>query len=566
MKPLSTWLPRTPFWILFAHFVKRTLAGEAEEGTESVSLGLGMVLAILASPGAFASIFLFDKYSTLLQWFRGQMHFDPYKASVADEYFFVVLSMTIIGLVMVLRWNRLFPDRRDFGNLAQLPIPIHQIFLANFAALFGLAFLFAAVINAVSALLFPTIVTLSDGSVAAFLRVGIAHWSAVLSASLFSFFSVFALVGVLMLLLPSRVFRVVSVAVRMLLVVALLTEFLSNLFLQLLSGRLPGSALQNMRFLPSIWFLGLYEKIAYTPNPALAHFGNWALIALAASILIAVAAYSLCYRRHFLRLAETFDNLGGARHAGPRLPIWLNRALFRTGFEHACSSFTLKVLLRSERHVMSLGGYLGLGLVMVAQTAMDDAKTALFAVPLLISFFLITGLRVVFDLPAALSANWVFQSAAADPRPLPGAVARRFLFLSVLSWQPVLLIPLLTPHLGWSAACQITAMNMAFSALAVELLLLKYNKIAFTYLVHTDSPQIVIRIIGALLAAILLVPILTALERWTLKDTSHFGLLACLLGLAFYEVDRRRRLRLEQESVLTFEERPAQAFELLKLA
>jgi hypothetical protein len=566
MKPLAAWLPRTPFWTLVAHFVKRTLAGEAEEGTESVSLGLGMVLAILASPGAFASLFLFDKYSTLLQWFRGQQHFDPYKASVADEYFFVVLSMTIIGLVMVLRWNRLFPDRRDFGNLAQLPIPIYQIFLANFAALFGLAFLFAAVINVVSAVLFPAIVTLSDGSVSAFLRVGIAHWSAVFGASLFSFFAVFALVGVLMLVLPSRVFRVASVAVRMLLVVGLLTEFLSNLFLQLLSGRLPGSAAANLSFLPSMWFLGLYERVAHTPEPALAHYGTWALGALGAAILIAVAAYSLCYRRHFLRLAETFDNLGGARHAGPRLPLWLTRALFRTGFEHACSCFAVKVLMRSERHVMSLGGYLGLGLVMVAQTAVDDVQTALFAVPLLISFFLITGLRVVFDLPAALSANWVFQSAAADPQSSPGAVARRFLLFSVLAWQPLVLVPLLTHYLGWSAACQVTALNMALSALAVDLLLLKYNKIAFTYLVHTASPQIVMRIVGALLAALLLLPVLTGLERWALKSTSHFGLLACLLGLAFYDVERRRRTQTSQESTLIFEERPVEAFELLKLA
>ncbi|HMF79202.1 MAG TPA: hypothetical protein VK604_26315 [Bryobacteraceae bacterium] len=567
MKPASAWLPRTPFWTLVAHFVKRTLAGEADEGTESVSLGLGMVLAILASPGAFASLFLLDKYATLLQYFREQRNFDPYKASVADEYFFVVLSMTIIGLVMVLRWNRLFPDRRDFWNLAALPIPIYQVFLANFAALFGLAFLFAVVINAVSAVLFPTFVTMSDGSVAAFLRVGWGHWAAVVSASLFSFFAVFALVGTLMLVLPSRLFRLVSVAVRMLLVVALLTEFMSNLFLQLLSGRLPGNAAASMRFLPSIWFLGLYEKVAHTPKPALAHFGDWALIALAASLLISIAAYSLCYRRHFLRLAESFDTLGGARHGtGPRLPVWLGRVLFRTRFEQACTCFAVKVLSRSERHVMIFGGYLGVGLVIVAQTALDDASTALFAVPLLISFFLITGLRFAFDVPAALTANWVFQSAAAGPQPAPRAVARRFILLAALSWQPVLLLPWATQRLGWSAACQLTAMNMAFSALAVELSLWKYHQIAFTYVARTDSRQIVTRILGALVAVGLLVPVLAALERWTLKDTSRFGFIACLIGLAFYELQRRRRLQPAEAAVLTFEERPPEPFELLKLA
>jgi len=154
LKSPFVWLPRTPFWSLVAHFIKRLLAADEEQSDEGMSLGLGVVLAILALPGAFASIFLLDKYSTLLQWLRGQRHFDFYKASAADEYFFVVLSMTITGLVMVMRWNRLFPDRRDFANLAPLPIPIYQVFLANFTALLGLAVLFAVDVNAVSSFFF----------------------------------------------------------------------------------------------------------------------------------------------------------------------------------------------------------------------------------------------------------------------------------------------------------------------------------------------------------------------------------------------------------------------------
>jgi hypothetical protein len=87
------WLPRTPFWSLVAHFLKRMFAADSDESDEGISLGLGVLLALLALPGAFASFFLLDKYSTLLQWLRGQRHFDFYKASAADEYFFVVLSI-----------------------------------------------------------------------------------------------------------------------------------------------------------------------------------------------------------------------------------------------------------------------------------------------------------------------------------------------------------------------------------------------------------------------------------------------------------------------------------------
>jgi hypothetical protein len=344
LKSPSVWLPRTPFWSLVAHFIKRLFAAEEEQNDEGMSLGLGVVLAILALPGAFASIFLLDKYSTLLQWLRGQRHFDFYKASAADEYFFVVLSMTITGLVMVMRWNRLFPDRRDFANLAPLPIPIPHIFLANFAALLGLAVVFAVDVNAVSSFLFPAFVTVSDGRLEAFTRIAAGHVIAVFSANLFSFFVVFALVGVLTLLLPTRLLRPVSVCVRILLAVGLLVEFFSNLFLQLFLGRLPTYADASVKLLPSFWFLGVYETVVGIAKPPMIEMARWALIALISSIIATLVTYALCYRRQFLRLAESFDGLAGNRHgAWLRMPDWLKRVVFRTPFEEACILFALRV-------------------------------------------------------------------------------------------------------------------------------------------------------------------------------------------------------------------------------
>lgn len=299
MRRQQSAMTHDPFRILVAHFVKRIFANDGEQGTGSPGVGVGVVLAILASPGAFASIFLLDRYSTLMQWFREQTNFNPYRASISDEYFFVVLSMTITGLVMVLRWNHLLPDRRDFANLAVLPLPIRNVFLANFTGLLGLALVFGIDVNAVSSFLFPVFVTASEGTASAFARLAIAHAAAVFSASLFSFFAVFALVGVLMLVLPARLFRPVSIVVRILLVVGLLSEFLSNLFLQLFSGWLPNLRGTYMQWLPSYWFLGIYEKAAGLANARMTSLAKEATNALVAAIVIAVIAYALCYRRHF---------------------------------------------------------------------------------------------------------------------------------------------------------------------------------------------------------------------------------------------------------------------------
>ncbi len=521
----------TPFGHLIFHFLKRMFSGEDEEGVESMSLGLGVVLAFLAAPGALASLFLINKYSTLLHWLRGEHSFDPYRASIADEYFFIVLSMTITGLVMVMRWNRLFPDRRDFWNLAVLPIPIRQVFLANFVALFALALVFAIDVNAVSTVVFPAFVTMSDGSFVGFFRTAVPHAAAVLSASLFSFFAVFALVGVLMLVSPARWFRTISVAVRTVLVVALLVEFVSNLLVQLLSGRLPGHAGAYAQLLPPFWFLRVYR-----------HAGvGLPLVALAASIVVAVVAYSLCYRRHFLRLAEALDTLGASRHAGRCAgPKWL----FRSPFERGCSLFALKVLMRNERHVMLLGAYLGIGLVM----SVGVNRSVL---PLFIAFFLISGLRFVFDIPAAVAANWTFRAATSVPSPTPRAMARRFLLLAVLPWQIFFPLP-------WQAI----ALNVLFSTLAIEFLLRGYRKIAFTCRSQPDTSQMVIRVVGLLVGILVLIPVLTGIERQALKGPWTFGVLAFLLGIALYGLRRKSG----EEEPLLFEERPAAAFELLKLA
>ena len=114
---------------------------EAElQKTTELDLSIGLILALLALPGAFYSLFLLEKYSTLLQWMHGQKELDPLAGALPDEYFFIVLSMVVTGVVAVWRWDSIFPDRRDYANLVPLPISLRSIFLANLAAILVLGF------------------------------------------------------------------------------------------------------------------------------------------------------------------------------------------------------------------------------------------------------------------------------------------------------------------------------------------------------------------------------------------------------------------------------------------
>jgi hypothetical protein len=347
-----------PFLVLVNHFVKRLFASEEEQGGSTIGFGVGSVLALLASPGAFASIFLMGKYSTLVAWIRGQ-HIDAIHRSPSDEYFFIVLSMTVTGLVMVSRWNRLFPNKRDFDNLAVLPIPIRNIFIANLAALLGMAVLFGIDVNLVSSVLFPLFVALNYETFSVFVHIAASHVTAVLMASFFSFFGVFALVGVLMLITPRRLFPAVSLAFRVGLTVFLLAQFSSNVLLSLFAGRLPGQAGHFLRWVPSYWFLAIYESMLGFVKAPMAELASVAGLALAGAIVVSLVSYSLCYRRKFLRLTESSDSLARVRRPRLSFPEKLAGVFFRSSFERACSMFTVKALFRSEAHLMFLGSYLG---------------------------------------------------------------------------------------------------------------------------------------------------------------------------------------------------------------
>jgi len=336
-----------PYWRLVAHFGMRLFSGSGEGGLE---LGAGTVLALLAAPGAFVSILLLDKYSGLLRYFRGNQSFDPYAASVPDQYFFLTFSMVITGIVTVLKWDSIFPDRRDYMNLAPLPIPTRRIFLANITAIVLIALAFAVDVNAVSSLFFPMEVTMEEPKFAAYLYFVRAHFAGVLLASLFVFFAMFALIGALMVALPDSLFRRISIYLRVLIVVLLLSLLFSTFAVTPMLPALARGPHSLLRWLPPVWFLGLSRTIMGKANAGMAQMGGIGIFAVVAVTLLAPMVYVLSYYRYFIRIPETLDTT--LRNRGPRnlFPMRLmDRFVLRSPFERATYRFAMKTLLRNER-------------------------------------------------------------------------------------------------------------------------------------------------------------------------------------------------------------------------
>ena len=75
-----------PFWRMVQLFVARIFRGGGDSDAEGLDVGVGLVLTLLALPGGFVSILLFEKYGTLLQWMRGATNIDPVSYTHLDVY------------------------------------------------------------------------------------------------------------------------------------------------------------------------------------------------------------------------------------------------------------------------------------------------------------------------------------------------------------------------------------------------------------------------------------------------------------------------------------------------
>ncbi|MGH9631334.1 MAG: hypothetical protein ACRD7E_23770, partial [Bryobacteraceae bacterium] len=244
---------------LTAHFTHALFRTGDEDSERGFDPGMGSLLALLAIPGVFVSLFLFEKYSSLIRFFRRRLSFDPYLASVPDEYFFIVFAMAITGLVTVMKWNSILPGKRDFLILSPLPVGAWQIFSANLAAILLAAAVFTVDVNIGSMILFPMIVTSEIGKIEDLARFAGIHALSVTLASAFAFFACLSVMGALMAVLPRRAFEKVSMPVRVLLIICLIAIFFSSFA--------PPEILRNAmshpdalgRWLPSMWYLALYQ-------------------------------------------------------------------------------------------------------------------------------------------------------------------------------------------------------------------------------------------------------------------------------------------------------------------
>jgi hypothetical protein len=571
-----------PFWRMVQLFVARIFRGGGDSDTEGLDLGIGLVLTLLALPGGFVSLFLLNKYGTLLQWLRAITHVDTLAVVLPDEYFFIVLSMTVTGAVAVWRWDAIFPDRRDYMNLVPLPISTRSIFFANLVAVLFLVVVIAFDVNAASCILFPVVVAASQSEFIFFAKFAMVHDMGVLLASGFAFFAVFLALGILMAVLPPRALQRVSSYVRGLVVVYLVgllcTTFAVPDLLRRAGGRVPSWTV----LMPSTWFLGLCQSLRGRADPVLTALSARVIPGIAAVVGVALCAYAVGYRRHFVRIAEiadttVIDHTPALLTRKWRLGALLDRMALHTPFQKGGFRFLCKTMVRSEAHRLVLTGVGGLGLVLASQALLDAFEGArswramalspdALSIPFILSFLVIVGLRIVFEVPVELRSNWIFQLMLDSDGQQCERLARKVILIFVLPGLVAIAFPVYAYLEGWLIACLHTTLVVTWAVLLTNIVLIRFRKLPFTCTLPLFKQHSFVIVLGFGFGFLIYAVSTPEFESSALLEPVRMLILVPVAGVAWYIPHFLAKSAIEIEKKLIFEESPTQTIEALRLS
>jgi hypothetical protein len=559
-------------------FVARIFRGGGDSDSEGLDLGIGLALTLLAMPGGFVSLFLLDKYGTFLQWLRGMTSVDPLRMALPDEYFFIILSMVVTGAVAVWRWDAIFPDRRDYINLVPLPISTETIFFANLVAVLFLVGLIAVDVNAASCVLFPAVVGATQTKFLFFAKFAVVHTVGVVLASVFSFFAVFAVLGLLLAVLPSRAFRRVSAYIRGVVVVYLVTLLCTSFAVPDSLHRANGPVPSWTLLMPSAWFLSLCQLLRGRANPVMMLLARLALPGVAAVVVVAHCAYAVGYQRHFVRISEIVEAAGATpEHRAWRVTALLDRMVLHTPFQKGCFRFTWKTLLRSEPHRLVLTGVSGLGLVLASQalmTAFEGANSwqaaalspEALSIPFILTFLISVGLRVVFEIPADLRSNWIFQLMLDPDRQECEPLARKVILSLVLPGVLIITFPPYAYLEGLRIAALHTLLAATWSVLLTNLVLIRFRKLPFTCTLPLFKQHSIVTLLSVCFGYLIYAVSTPEFESTALLEPVRMLSLVPVALVAWYIPRRLANSSMDLERKLIFEESATRTFEVLRLS
>lgn len=463
--------------VLTGLFCERLFAHELLAIEETARERLLVALGALAGGSAIVSYVVMLKYV----WLPDD------SGAWLDATTLTTLLMCAMVLVSALVWESLFIDQVDVSNLAALPVRARTVAAAKLAGLVAFAAACAAAMALPSAGMLVFFLARFHGPELEWgARFAVAHTAALTAAGVAVFLTCATLQGTLTLLLGAARYRRVSLLVRTALVVASVVLISQAGSLQSAIRQASGGEPTGLVAYPSTWFVGLAETIMGGRSPALARAANLALGSLAALGVVAPLLVLAGVRR----VAELGDPQVRRSASPPRLGrLWSRLAHFAAGQgrERALLDFCGACLWRSARHRLLLASLAaaGTGLLLpwVVNAALAPAHGRLdgasLALPHVLSFLLIVGVRWGAAQPTAPEAAWIFRIAPLGDRAAVLDALRKAAFLHVLLPLHLVLWGVLALLAGPGEALLHCAFSLSAAAVLAEAMLSRSRRVPF---------------------------------------------------------------------------------------
>jgi hypothetical protein len=484
-------------------------------------------------------------------------------AAIADELALVTLLICVTGLMALIEWQSLFPSGRDYLALASLPVRSRQVFTARFVSVLLFSSVLIAAMNFLPSLIAP--MEFGGGwrvDSSFWLRAGAQAVSSGL-ACFFVFFAILALQGVLLNVLPAKLFARVSVYVQGALAGVFLLGGLYSWSIKEWNPETIARLPEFGAWLPPVWFAGLHQTLTGGSGPFFTAMAQRGQLAAGMAVVLAMGTYFVSYRRYRRVLLEAPARLARAGHARPlRVLAWSPR-------REAVMDFMAKTLARSRTHRLMWLVYLGAAVAVLLNSSLIDgalfarsqgwSKALRFLVlywPLASSVVLLNGFRHVLSVPAEWRANWIFQITESQGRAEWMSAVERFVMAYAIAPIYLVLFPVAARVLGWPMALRMTVLQLLISLSIFEALFYSWQKLPFTCsYVPAERPLVgVVAKYVALLGAV--VPILSVVIVVVIQVSFLFPILLAIFG-GLWIFLRIRRREGWGEAKLIYEDLPA---------
>lgn len=481
------------------------------------------------------------------------------------EHALISTTMLVVGLLGILSWESIFPDRQDVLVLGPLPVLPRTLFLAKVTALMSALACAVFTLNALPGLALPFAISPHGRNILDLLiqpdlyRSYAAYWLTMIVAGLFILCLMLCVQGLAMQLLPRRLFLRASAILQMSVFCLLICVYVLQPNLTTPVALSAAKNQEALTWLPSYWFLAVFQHLNSSMHPVMAPFAVKAWAGLAIVVTGSCILYFLSYVRIIRQTVEMPDIVPASR--GRKWSPNLGNSL-----QTAIALFSFRTLARGRQHRVTLAFYLGVAFAIAIlylktpaaqRQLLSEANIPLMFSSAIMMIACVVGIRVIFSIPLALKANWIFRITEVRGVDAYFAAIRSSLFLLALT--PVWIASSLLFFSIWpwpKAAGHLIFLGLG-GVILTYLCLHHFHKIPFTCSFLPGK----IPLHFVLLASPMFLLILSAAIKYeyqTLNDPIRYLVIVAMLSLtAIFVRWRTLAQAVSNDAVIQFDESPS---------